>query len=407
MKNRMTFPKTDVVLRTDDEFKSMADESHHHGPTPLSLLPVGLVSQFGFDYMHLVCLGVVRKLLKFWLGGHIRKDPSLASRLCARNVLLLSQNLLKHHNSIPIEFARKPRSVHEVDRWKATEYQQFLLYTGPVFLRDVLSEVVFNHFMLLSVALTLLISPTFCSQYTDYAHSLLCLFVEQAKHLYGEDFVVYNVHGLTHLADDVKQHGSLDQFSAFPFENKLKAFKKLVRKPSCPLTQIIRQLSEECTAFAEGQGIDSKNSIFWRAEHRDGPVPDGYEGAIQFTCLYTDTYRLNVKRSADCCVLVKGVGPVLVVNILSLIGDVYVMYKHFKQLVDLFELPLPSSSLGIYKVSQCSKNVSVCTLDQVESKCVLLPLSTVIDVANEKLIYAVISYSNCSHSGKRALIAIY
>lgn len=87
MKNRMTFPETDAVLRTDDEFKTMHDDAHHHGPTPLSVLSIGLVTQFVFDYMHLVCLGVVRRLLNFWRRGPIKKDASVASRLCARDVI--------------------------------------------------------------------------------------------------------------------------------------------------------------------------------------------------------------------------------------------------------------------------------------------------------------------------------
>jgi len=98
---------------------------------------------------------------------------------------------------------------------------------------------------LISVSITLLISPEFCKQYVDYAHSLLVSFVEETGKLYGEQFIVYNVHGLFHLPDDVKMHGNLDCFSAFPFENKLKELKQLVRKPGYPLAQIIRRLSEK------------------------------------------------------------------------------------------------------------------------------------------------------------------
>ena len=32
---------------------------------------------------------------------------------------------------------------------------------------------------------------------------------------------MYNVHGLIHIAEDVKRFGPLDSYSAFPFENYL------------------------------------------------------------------------------------------------------------------------------------------------------------------------------------------
>lgn len=63
--NRVTFPETNATLRTDGDFQRMADEAHHHGTSSLSVLPVGLVTSFVFDYMHLACLGVVRRLIKF------------------------------------------------------------------------------------------------------------------------------------------------------------------------------------------------------------------------------------------------------------------------------------------------------------------------------------------------------
>ena len=55
-------------------------------PSPLGLaqLSVGLVSSFVLDYQHLVCFGVVRRLINTWLRG------PLSCRLPARKVLVSS-----------------------------------------------------------------------------------------------------------------------------------------------------------------------------------------------------------------------------------------------------------------------------------------------------------------------------
>ena len=55
-----------------------------------------------------------------------------------------------------VSFARRPRSLKELDRWKATEYRSFLLYIGPIVMRNYLSNDVYSHFILLSSAARLI-----------------------------------------------------------------------------------------------------------------------------------------------------------------------------------------------------------------------------------------------------------
>ena len=49
--------------------------------------------------------------------------------------------------------------------------------------------------------------------------------------VFGSQFLVYNVHSLTHLADDADTYGYLNSVSCFPFENHLQELKKMVRRP--------------------------------------------------------------------------------------------------------------------------------------------------------------------------------
>lgn len=140
--HKMTFPDTKSKLRTDDDFQNMTDEDHHLGPSPLRDLSIGMVTQFPLDYMHLVCLGVTRHLISMWTSGpeHVR----LGSRVMS----CLSESLVKMKNFVPREFARKPRPLSERDRYKATEFRQFLLYTGPVVLAGAIPDVMYKSFML-------------------------------------------------------------------------------------------------------------------------------------------------------------------------------------------------------------------------------------------------------------------
>lgn len=74
--------------------------------------------------------------------------------------------------------------------------------------------------------------------------------------------VVYNVHGLTHLADDARAYGRLDEFSAFTFENFLGYIKTLIRKPSNPAQQVVRRLSEGSNVSERRNRDNIKKTIY-------------------------------------------------------------------------------------------------------------------------------------------------
>lgn len=100
---------------------------------------------------------------------------------------------------------------------------QFLLYTGPVVLQNKLHPIMYSHFVSLYIAVRLLCENKCTTESIEYAEKLLKHFVKNYIKIYGLEYISpNNVHGLLHIADDAKEFGSLDNFSAFKFENFMK-----------------------------------------------------------------------------------------------------------------------------------------------------------------------------------------
>lgn len=169
-------------------------------------------------------------------------------RLRPASIENLTEDLLCIRQFIPVENNRRPRSIKEVERWKATEFRLFLLYVGPIIMQIYLGAEYAHHFCTLHIAIRILCHRKDCIRNNSYAAELLAYFVKNMRTLYGNENMVYNVHNLLHLTDDVKRYGSLDTFSAFPFENHMRVIKKLIRKAENPLAQLHNRISERSCA---------------------------------------------------------------------------------------------------------------------------------------------------------------
>lgn len=63
--------------------------------------------------------------------------------------------------------------------------------------------------------------------------------------VYGDKNVTHDVHSLLQLANDVTQFGHLNNYSAFKFQNYMLTLKKMVKKGSHPVQQILNRLKEK------------------------------------------------------------------------------------------------------------------------------------------------------------------
>lgn len=138
--------------------------------------------------------------------------------------------------------SKKTKNIHN---WKATEFHQFLAYTGIIALYGNVHEDIYYTFTLLHCAYRLLCGPHQIVSNINQANELLELFVGNFPIVFGENSVSFNVHSLLHIAACAEEYGPLTSFSAYEFKNKLQILKKHVRKPTGILQQIVNKEKHE------------------------------------------------------------------------------------------------------------------------------------------------------------------
>lgn len=137
------------------------------GDSPLEFLPIDIINDVCLDYMHLLCIGITRRLITLWVKG--KKNVRLTEEHVMSNV---SKNILALRPYVPSEFSRKPRVLEDIDYWKATELRFFLLYSGQVVLKGILKKSFYTHFVLLVSGVKLLISNVTCQTHNELAETL-------------------------------------------------------------------------------------------------------------------------------------------------------------------------------------------------------------------------------------------
>ena len=157
----------------------------------------------------------------------------------------ISCRLIALNGKIPVEFSGQPTSLDELNRWKATEFHQLLLYTGSLVFKGMLHKDHYQHALALHVAMSTLLNENdeIRKFYLDLAKELLVFFVMNADKFYGDTFVVNNVHALLQLHEDAEHFNcSLSQISAFKFENIVQQLKKMIRNGRNPVAQIAKRV---------------------------------------------------------------------------------------------------------------------------------------------------------------------
>lgn len=233
----------DCLARTDESFRSRRQPEHHISTSLVEELPIDMVNSFPLDYLHLILLGITKKLIHFWMEG----NRSYKIKLSANDISRISARIVFAGLSLPKEFSRAVRTLDLLCYFKGTELRTFLLYTGVVVLENILPQEAYSHFLLLHCAVTICVSEHHFI-YLEIAEKLFELFYNDMI-IYGVEYTSFNFHNVKHLIADVKKNGPLDKQSAFRYESELCKIKRLVRSGNKPLQQIANRLSEQFNSY--------------------------------------------------------------------------------------------------------------------------------------------------------------
>ncbi|KER28183.1 LOW QUALITY PROTEIN: hypothetical protein T265_13636 [Opisthorchis viverrini] len=345
---RVTFPSLTAPLRRDYDYRTRKQENHHIGPSPMKELNFPMIDGFPPDYTHSVCLGLVRKFL-ILLGampiGH-------KAGLSLESWNLLNDNIEQQSLALSIDFLRKCRGAVDLDRRKASELRQFLLYIGPVVLRDILHPDVYECFMYFSVTTFIGCSP-FSQHYANFLIDVSKVAVSKFAAIFGPSHLVYNIHLFSHLINFVKLYVCLDRFSCFPYESELGHLKHYIYGPKPPAVQLYHRLSERV-------GLDAVERKVFLDDVGLRLRPLATAGCRRF--IHMDV--VFSKNFPDNCILLDSQSAVVV----DFSKDT-IVYQKFKTVLPFYTHVLISTDVLVFHCSDLQHTRLFASVDQTSCKC--------------------------------------
>ena len=198
----------------------------------LLLLPsFHIVNSFPVEYLHSVCLGVVKRCTSMWF-------ENTGEAYYVGNKMMEVDLKIKCIKP-PDEITRIPRSIKERKFWKGNEWRAFLFY-APIIMANILPAAFLEHWLLLASALHVLMQPNISKAMLNAADTMLAKFVLHMPILYGVNECTFNVHMLTHFKHSIEQCGPIPFTSAFIFEGHCGHLKELFHGTRSAPVQIAR-----------------------------------------------------------------------------------------------------------------------------------------------------------------------
>ena len=149
-----------------------------------------------------------------------------------------------------------------------------------------------------------------------------------------------------------------------------------MRKGELPLQQVVRRMTENKIASKKSKFSCKGNDFHLKMKHFDGPLPIVCNNNRQFLQIKINGWILSAKDS-DSSIITRAMVRARVRNIVMDRNTEIISFvcDQYDTVCDLWTNPLPSSSIGIYKVSNvCQEHVAILSSD-LFAKCACFPIN--------------------------------
>lgn len=346
------FLDTSAEKINDGGFRSFEDPECHTFASPLIYIqpPINIVQQFILDPMHLLYLGCTKRLLEYLLKSDSRHTVRLSASLKSE----LSRRTKSINSDIPEEFPRKMRCTSDYSKYKAVEFKFFALYAAPVVLKKLVSDEVYNSFMLFTTACRLMT----CSDplpHVPMARRYFKEFVDTAPQIYGSSFLSLNVHNLIHLCDDVETtRCNFNELSAFCFESYLGSVSSMLRSPTHIVAQYCRRVLEKEKFATVLSNASSETKVL--IQRKNKIIKLKFNGMILSSSHPNNT------------VLLKDWSVAVISQFICDSSEIQVEVKKYLRKNALFQSPCDSELFNIWEVDHLSSSITTVHLEKVLQK---------------------------------------
>lgn len=366
----MSFPRINADKRTNISFRNRTNPEHHRENTILEELPIDMIDAFiTSDSLHLLNLGIMKKCILIWMG----ESDNFEFKWSESDINNVNKLLEICNSDLVSDVHRSVRNLNCIKFWKGTEFRTFLLYLGIVILKQSLREQEYNHFLKLFCAVVICSNDNYHYKHLNLAKILFDEYIEEYIEIYGIDKISSNVHNLSHVVDDVRNHGNLTKIDSYVFENALYGLKTRLRTCNRPLEQISRRILElnldyrdAIESNAVDESIQFEPDLKYLIEKSNT-----LDLAYQQISLGSESF-LSSRRFADKWFLTKDDKIIEFCFASKLDGKYFLNGRRIKNQTNFFTQPFSSKNINIWSAKYETFPAHFYRFEDVKAKMVCL-----------------------------------